>query len=113
MKGLTAVQSNIIPVFCAYEVHDEYGRSKSLLSIHRNKPDAEFAAKNKGWYGGFGDVKMKHAVEDGLDLYLLEAYTPYCFHDVTEQREAEKQAKLEVALAKLTPEEIALIKGAK
>lgn len=111
--SLTNIQTNIVPVFCAYEVHDEYGRSKSLLSIHRNKTDAEFASKNKGWYGGPGDVKMKHAIEDGLDLYLLEAYTPYCFADVTAKREAEKKAKLEVALAKLTPEEIALIKGAK
>jgi hypothetical protein len=111
--SLTNIQNNIIPVFCAYEVHDEYGRSKSLLSIHRNKSDAEFAAKRAGWYGGPGDVQHKHAIEDGLDLYILESYTPRCFADVAAQREAEKQAKLEVALAKLTPEEIALIKGAK
>lgn len=111
--SLTNIQNNIIPVFCAYEVHDEYGSRKSLISIHRNKADAEFASKNRGWYGGPGDVKMKHAIEDGLDLYLLEEYTPHCFADITAKREAEKQAKLEAAMAKLTPEEIALIKGAK
>lgn len=110
---LTAIQNNIVPVFVAYEVHDEYGRHKTQLSVHRNKQDAEFAAKNKGWYGGQGDVQHKHAIEDGLDLYLLVDYRPTCFADVTAKREAERQAKLEIALAKLTPEEILLIKGAK
>lgn len=109
--SLTKVKESIIPVFCAYEVHDEYGNRKTLLSIHRNKADAEFAAKNQGWWGGPGDVQMKHAIEDSLDLYLLNGFKSYCFADVSEQRAADKKAKLEAALVKLTPEEIALIKG--
>lgn len=108
---LSIIQKKIIPVFCAYEVHDEFGNCKTLLSIHRNKPDAEFASKNTGWYGGSGDVQMKHAIEDGLDLYLLNSPFPYCFSDVTEKRDLEKKAKLEAALSKLTIEEIDLIKG--
>lgn len=108
---LSIIQQSIIPVFCAYEIHDEYGIHKTLVSIHRNKPDAEFAAKGKGWYGGMGCVAMKHAIEDGLDLYLLSDYNAHCFADVTERRAAEKKAKLDAVLAKLTPEEIALIKG--
>lgn len=108
---LTYIQDNIIPVFCAYEVHDEYGRHKTLMSIHRNRQEAEFAIIGKGWYGGSGDVQHKHAIEDGLDLYLLEGYTPTCFADVTEQRAKVKAEKIAKALAKLTPEEIELIKG--
>ena len=69
--SLTNIQNNIIPVFVAYAVDDEYCRVKRMLSVHRNKSDAEFAAKNQGWYGGPGDVQMKHAIEDGLDLYIL------------------------------------------
>lgn len=111
--SLTNIQNNIVPVFIAYEVHDEYGRHKTQLSVHRNKQDAEFTAKNKGWYGGQGDVQHRFAIEDGLDLYVLVDFHPTCFADVTAKREAEKQAKLEVALAKLTPEEITLIKGVK
>lgn len=109
--SLTNIQNNIVPVFVAFEVHDEYGRHKTMISVHRNKQDAEFASKNKGWYGGPGDVQMKHAIEDGLDLYILETLHPTCFADVTAKREAERQAKVEVAMAKLTPEEIALLKG--
>lgn len=109
--SLTTIQSNIIPVFVAYAVNDEYGRNKRLLSVHRNKSDAEFAAKGQGWYGGPGDVQMKHAVEDGLDLYVLESLHPTCFADVTAKREAERKAKVEAAMAKLTPEEVALLKG--
>jgi hypothetical protein len=111
MKGLTDIQSAIVTVFVAYEVHDEFGRCRSMLSVHRHKHEAEFAAKNKGWYGGPGDVKQKHAIEDGPDLYILEGYTPTCFADVTAQREAERKARVEAAMAKLTPEEIALLKG--
>lgn len=111
--SLTSIQNRIIPVFVAYAVSDEFGRVKKQLSVHRNKQDAEFATRNQGWYGGPGCVQHKHAIEDGLDLYVLADYNPTCFADVAAQREAEKQAKLEVALAKLTPEEIALIKGAK
>lgn len=108
---LTNIQSNIVPVFVAYEVHDEYGRHKTMISVHRNKIDAEFASKNKGWYGGPGDVQMKHAIEDGLDLYILADYHPTCFADVTAKREAERKAKVEAAMAKLTPEEVTLLKG--
>lgn len=109
--SLTNIQNNIVPVFCAYEVHDEYGRHKTLISVHRTKSDAEFASKNKGWYGGPGDVQMKHAVEDGLDLYILADFRPVCYADVTAKREAERKAKVEAAMAKLTPEEVALLKG--
>ncbi|AHJ87411.1 hypothetical protein phiPsa374_151 [Pseudomonas phage phiPsa374] len=108
---LTTIQNNIVPVFVAYEVHDEYGRNKSVLSLHRTKADAEVAARNKGWYGGPGDVQMKHAIEDGLDLYLLADFRPTCYADVTELRERQRQRAVEAALAKLTPEEIEALKG--
>jgi hypothetical protein len=109
--SLTDIQNNIIPVFCAYEVHDEYGRNKTLMSIHRTKQEAELAAVRKGYYGGPGDVQMKHAIEDGLDLYLLVGFAPSCFADVTAQREAARKVKLDAIKAKLTKEELEILMG--
>lgn len=110
---LTTIQDAIIPVFVAYTTTDEWGRLGAMLGVFRSKQDGEVAAHKRGWYGSDGRVVMKHAVEDGLNLYILEDFTPTCFMDVTEQRAAQQKAKLEAAMAKLTPEEIALIKGAK
>lgn len=108
---MTNIQNNIVPVFVTYAVGDKYGRLKRMLSVHRNRADAEFAAKNQGWYGGPGDVQMKHAIKDGLDLYILADIRPTCFSDVAAEREAERQAKVKAAMAKLTTEELELLKG--
>ncbi|QXV71812.1 hypothetical protein psageK4_158 [Pseudomonas phage psageK4] len=110
---LTTIQDAIVPVFVAYTTTDEWGRIGTMIGVYRTEDDAKVAAHKKGWYGSDGRVMMKHAVEDGLDLYVLEGFLPLCYTDVTELREAQRKAKLEAALAKLTPEEIALIKGAK
>lgn len=108
---LTAIQQAIIPVFCAYEVKDEYGRNKSLLSVHRTREEATVAAHRQGYYGGAGDVQMKHAIEDGLNLYILADFHPTCYADVTELRERQRQRAVEAVLAKLTQEDIAALKG--
>lgn len=109
--GLTDIQNAIVPVFAAYEVHDEFGRRLTLLGLYRTKVDAELAAYGHGWYGGPGSVMMKHAIEDGLNLYLLDGFHPVCYADVLELRERQRVRAVEVALAKLTPEEIEVLKG--
>jgi hypothetical protein len=110
---LSYIQDKIVPVYAAYTTQDEWGRIGSLIGLYRTEQDAKIGADRKGWYGSDGRVVMKHAIEDGLDLYLLEGFLPVCYTDVTEQREEIRKRKLEAALAKLTPEEIALIKGVK
>lgn len=106
---MSPIKDAIIPVFIAYEVHDEYGRCRTLRSVHRNREDAKLAAANLGWYGGPGDVDHGFAIEDGDDLYILKSIHPECFYDVAHLREQKKKQAIETAMSKLTPEEIELL----
>lgn len=107
---LTVIQDSIIPVFAAYSVNDEYSRSIRLLSLHRTKEDAEVACHRQGYYGGPGKVLMKHAIQDGDKLYLLEDFKVHEFSDVTEKRLELEKIKLSEILGKLSESEVELLK---
>lgn len=108
---MSSLRNNIVKAFAVYTTNDEWGRIGSLVGIYRNFPDAKVGAQGQGWYGSEGRIMEKTVLEDGYDLYVLETEKPMCYVDVEELREAARQKALEAALAKLTPEEIALIKG--
>lgn len=100
---------NIIPVWCVYETTYEDGRLGILDSVYKTVNDAKLGAKGKGWYGGAGKVVLKHAIEEGDNLYILGSPDPHQFKDVAELMEKDKQERLERALSKLS-EEMQLIK---
>lgn len=100
-----------VEVYAAYEVHDEYGRNKSLIGVCRTAEEAEVLVKGKGWWGGPGMWVKMRAIEDGLDLYLLSYREALCFQDVSELREKQRKEKIDAIKAKLTKEELELLKG--
>ena len=103
----------ILEAFVVYETTDEWGRLGKMCGVCRTMKEAQTFAKGKGYYGSMGRIQESAAIDLSGNLYLLASPTPVVFEDVKALQEAEKQAKLAAALAKLTPEEIELIKGVK
>jgi len=97
-------------VWVVYETLDEYGRLGKLVSVCRNKADAELESIGKGWYGGAGRIMAKNAIIHEDYVYVMESTTPMQFKDVEEIREKQKVENLKKALNKLTEEELRLIK---
>ena len=59
-------------------------------------------AKQKGWYGGNGNVSRKHALRiDGL-TYILDSKYPV---DMNREQETRDAALKEATLAELSPEQ--------
>lgn len=109
--SLTPIQDAIIPVFIVYETIDEWGRKGGQVGVYRSRSDADRGAKRQGWYGSDGKVEHRLAVQDGDYLYVLEGMYPTQFKDVLDRIEEERVAKVATILAKLTDDEIALLKG--
>lgn len=97
-------------VWVVYETLDEYGRLGKLVSVCRNKADAELESIGKGWYGSAGRIMAKNAIIHEGYVYVMESTTPMQFRDVEEIREKQKAENLKKALNKLTEEELRLIK---
>lgn len=97
-------------VWVVYETQDEYGRLGKLVSVCRNKADAELESIGKGWYGSTGRIMAKNAIIHEDYIYVVETNTPMQFKDVEEIREKQKTEKLNKALGKLSEEELQLIK---
>ena len=91
----------------AYRVHssdDEMRSSDKGLYLHLG--EAEKAAKGSGWYGSDGAVKTVTVYRDADGVvYLLEKFGKF-----TEIAEEEKKKNKESILAKLSAEELKLIK---
>lgn len=97
-------------VWVVYETLDEYGRLGKLVSVCRNKADAELESIGKGWYGGAGRIMAKNAIIHEDYVYVMESTTPMQFKDVEDIREKQKVENIKKALNKLTEEELRLIK---
>jgi hypothetical protein len=97
-------------IWVVYETQDEYGRLGKLVSVCRNKADAELESIGKGWYGSAGRIMAKNAIVNEDDIYVLETTTPMQFKDVEEIRKKQKAENLKKALGKLSEEELQLIK---
>lgn len=97
-------------VWVVYETLDEYGRLGKVVSVCRNKADAELESIGKGWYGSAGRIMEKNAIIHEDYIYVMETTTPMQFKDVEEIREKQKAEKLNKALGKLSEEELQLIK---
>lgn len=109
--SLTQIEDAIIPVWVVYQTVDEYGRLGKLSGVFRTEQDANVGAVGEGWYGSNGKVIMKHAIEDGDYLYLMEGFGAQQFKDVTLLREKQLKNRINQVLSKLTEEEIILLKS--
>lgn len=109
--SLAKIEDAIIPVLVVYQTVDEYGRLGSISGVFRTEEDADVGAVGQGWYGSKGKVIMKHAVQDGENLYILEGFGALQFKDVTVLREQQHKEKVNKLLSKLTEDEISLLRS--
>ncbi len=98
---------NPVEVFRVRETDDD-GRPSNLVGYYREQLGAKVAAKGRGGYGAEGDIQPVKAIpaEDGKFYILAEPEAMVLDVDLIK---LQKEAR-DAALAKLTPEEIALLK---
>lgn len=84
--------NSLTQVFLAYQMLDDRN-GRQMIGIAKSKNVAKEIAKNKGWYGGDGEVEGPFIVCTTLEDYKLEV---------------ELQVRV-TALAKLTPKEKAAL----
>jgi hypothetical protein len=98
----------LITVYAAFETVDNFGRKGNLHGVFTNELDAKETAKSIGWYGGAGTVEQRVGIQDGGEIYLLDAtYSRGVTLNVDLVQKA--QSRREAALAKLTDEEKRLL----
>jgi hypothetical protein len=90
-----------------YETVDDRGRTGAVVGVFTHEHDAQEGAKGKGWYGGPGWIEKA----DGYIVGDLVIFPKVKIHTEDLNLDLPKRAKerRNVALAKLTPEEITLL----
>lgn len=94
-------EPRIFQAYAAYEVHDEYGRSKQCIGYYESDVSAKDVAMGRGWYGGPGDTAKAWLLEVGGSVYVLASKETIKLN----QRIATAAERRAEILEKLTPEE--------
>ena len=93
---------NIIKIWSAYETIDDRGNIGACLGRFSCEQYAKEAAKNRGWYGGDGDVKESSAIKVDGKIYGLASPNPI---DLDRRNAIADEVLKQQTLAGLTPEQ--------
>lgn len=103
----------VIDGFSAWEVADEWGRSKTLIGYYLTEAEAKAVAERRGYFGGNGDVRPEKLLRLEQQIgwttpvyYAIKGEAPVQVGVdlINQQRDFAEEAKRK-ALANLTPAE--------
>lgn len=103
-----SIVPNIIKVFAAYKVNDEYHRDRVLLGYFTIREDAVETVKGQGWYGGNGDVDEAWVLRpSATENYVLTSpYSVQLNVNLVELKKNRKRAAIEKLKATLSDYEM-------